>query len=63
MNWYQEKKYGEQSEAVHAFLEDIFKVYQKHNLSISHEDTGGAFIITRYDEDNIDWLKGASDET
>ena len=49
------------------FLEDIKSVCQKHNMSISHEDWHGAFIIEDYSEENIDWLfnasKGYSDRT
>lgn len=41
------------------FLEDIYFVCKKHNLSISHQDYGGAFIVEKYDEGNIDWLFGA----
>ena len=41
------------------FIDDIIKVMKKHNLSISHEDSHGAFIIEKYDECNIKWLKGA----
>ena len=40
-----------------AFIEDIIKVYEKHNLSIAHEDCHGAFIIEELDQWNIDWLK------
>jgi hypothetical protein len=38
------------------FLEDIVAVYKKHGLSISHEDSGGAFIVEEYKEYNIEWL-------
>lgn len=41
------------------FLEDIKQVCIKHNLSISHEDCHGAFLIERYDERNIEWLFNA----
>jgi hypothetical protein len=41
------------------FFNDIEEVYKKHNLSISHEDGHGAFIIEEYDEFNIQWLKRA----
>lgn len=30
---------------------------KKYNLSISHEDGHGAFIIEKYDEYNIKWLR------
>lgn len=41
------------------FLEDIKRVCQKHNRSISHEDGHGAFIIEEYDEFNVNWLEEA----
>lgn len=39
------------------FIEDIIEVYKKHNLSLSHEDGHGAFIVDDYDQYNIDWLR------
>jgi hypothetical protein len=50
----------EMPERMEKFLEDIKMVCKKHNLSISHEDYHGAFLIEGYDEDNIKWLFGAS---
>lgn len=47
-------------ERMQNFLEDIKRVCNKHNLSISHEDCHGAFIIEDYDEYNIKWLFEAS---
>lgn len=44
---------------VDMFLNDIVMVCKKHGMSIAHEDAHGAFIITDYDESNIDWLQGA----
>ncbi|MEE1301719.1 MAG: hypothetical protein UHD64_02960 [Bacteroidales bacterium] len=41
------------------FLEDIDMVCKKHNLSISHEDYMGAFLIEEYSEENIHWLFNA----
>ena len=41
------------------FIEDIDLVCKKHNLSISHEDWQGSFLIEEYDEGNIDWLFNA----
>ncbi|WP_143322932.1 hypothetical protein [Clostridium sp. HBUAS56010] len=43
-----------------SFINEIELVCKKHNLSISHEDGHGSFIIERYDQKNIDWLKDAS---
>ncbi len=42
---------------VKEFIEEIISVYKKHNLSISHEDIGGSFIIEKYKIDNLKWLK------
>ena len=41
------------------FLEEIDGICKKYNLSISHEDICGGFIIDVYDEDNIERLKAA----
>ena len=41
------------------FLNEITEIYKKYNLSISHEDCQGAFIIEKYDEYNIKWLKNS----
>jgi hypothetical protein len=47
-------------ERMQSFLEDIKKVCEKHNLSISHEDGHGSFIVEEFDEGNIKWLFNAS---
>jgi len=41
------------------FFKDIENVCKKHGYSISHEDEHGAFVIERYSDYNIDWLKDA----
>jgi len=41
------------------FIEEILKLYKKYNLSISHEDNQGAFIITRYSKENENWFREA----
>ena len=41
------------------FIDEIIKVMKKYNLSISHEDSHGSFIIEKYDDYNIRWLKNA----
>lgn len=56
-------KFGEEvdmPETMKKFLEDIDEVCKKHNLSISHEDGHGSFVIEEYKEWNIKWLFGAS---
>lgn len=45
---------------VEGFLNEIIDVCKKYNLSISHEDSQGSFILEKYDEYNIDWLKECS---
>lgn len=47
----------ETPEEVINFLNEIDNICKKYNLSISHEDGHGAFIIERYDNYNIRWLK------
>lgn len=44
----------EQPKEMKEFIDEIIKVMKKHNLSISHEDSHGGFIIDKY---NIRWLK------
>lgn len=41
------------------FFKDIEEVCKKHGLSISHEDGHGGFLIEKYDEHNIKWLRSA----
>lgn len=41
------------------FLKDLNELCLKHNISISHEDGHGAFILEEYNQFNIDWIKGA----
>lgn len=49
----------EQPKEMKEFIDEIIKVMKKYNLSISHEDGQGAFIIEKYDKNNIKWLKDA----
>jgi len=44
---------------VEEFLKEIEEVCKKHNMSISHEDHQGAFIIEEFKDKNIKQLKGA----
>lgn len=41
---------------VEKYLEEIEQISKRYNLSISHEDSHGAFIIEKYDKLNIRWL-------
>jgi len=44
------------------FLAEIKAVCVKHGLSIAHEDNQGAFLIEKYNENNIKWMYSATDE-
>ena len=43
------------------FLRDLAKVCRKHNLSLSHEDGHGAFIVTNYRTLYENWLLDAAE--
>lgn len=47
------------------FLEELHQLYQKHGISIGHEDYHGSFIL-HIDEDieeNFEWVSRASIES
>lgn len=46
-----------------AFLADLLAVYRAHGLALGHEDTQGAFEIRELDDDLVDWLEQAIDQT
>ena len=52
--------YVETSEELKRFFNDIENVCKKHGYSIGHEDEHGAFLIEKYSDDNISWLKDAN---
>ena len=39
------------------FLNAIDNICKKYNFSISHEDSHGSFILEKYNDYNIKWLK------
>ncbi len=47
------------SSKVKDFIEDIVLLCKKYNVSISHEDTHGAFVIRDYNEENIKLFRNA----
>lgn len=55
-----ERKFIETPSNVIEFFNELEIIYRKYNLSISHEDGHGAFIIEEYNDGNIDWLKNAN---
>lgn len=44
-------------EKVQKFIDEIITLYKKYDLSISHEDCHGSFIIESYCEYNEGWLR------
>lgn len=42
------------------FFDELDKLCLKYNLSISHEDGHGSFIIEEYKETNMNWLRNAN---
>ena len=54
------KKFVETPENIIQFLNDIDELCKKHNLSISHEDSHGGFIIEKYSDRNLNWLSNTS---
>ena len=42
------------------FMWDIFKVMMKHNISISHEDCGGSFILRQFNRSDAAWFMEAT---
>lgn len=46
-----------------AFLERIEELCKIFNLSLSHEDHQGSFIVRDYNNRDSNWLAAAADET
>jgi hypothetical protein len=47
------------TDKVDAFLAEVIAVSRKHGMSISHEDSNGAFIVEPFSEHNAEWLNMA----
>mgnify|MGYP006901964926 CR=1 FL=1 len=41
------------------FFEELFALYKKYDISISHEDAQGAFELHHNNEYNRDWIQEA----
>jgi len=52
-----------QSSKVRTFINALITVCRNAGFSISHEDQQGAFIIEKFEEDNVEWLRNAFDNT
>ena len=44
---------------IRSFYKELIALYKKYDLSISHEDSHGGFIIENYNEHNVDWIMDA----
>ena len=61
--WSEEKEKHIEVPAIDSFIEEVIEVCKKHGFSISHEDSHGGFLITKYNVQYADWLMNASDDT
>lgn len=57
--WNKTTKKYEDSKAINEFIGEIISVFNKHGLSISHEDVHGSFMIEHNCKNNIDRLVNA----
>ena len=46
-------------DVIDEFLNEVENLCRKYGLVLSHEDTHGAFIVMKFKEENIQWLKSA----
>jgi hypothetical protein len=60
--WNTNMNQRDESPEVDAFLAEVIEVCRKHGLSISHEDTGGAFAVREFNERDNEWLFSANDD-
>lgn len=44
---------------VEEFLIEVVELCRLHNVSISHEDMHGAFVIDEFKVENLEWLMDA----
>ncbi|QCQ60055.1 hypothetical protein Barba10S_gp009 [Rheinheimera phage vB_RspM_Barba10S] len=42
------------------FMSELMKLMLRHNISIAHEDTQGAFIIRQFNRSDALWMLSAS---
>jgi len=57
------RDYDIQTKKVEQFKKEIINICKKYELSISHEDCHGGFVIEDYDDINSNWFLSATDET
>lgn len=56
---YKTSEFMETPEKLIKFMEELEALYKKYDLSIAHEDQQGGFIIEKYSDFNMDWMKEA----
>ena len=44
---------------VQEFLDGLEELYRRHDMSLSHEDGHGSFIIENYSDFNLKWVRRA----
>lgn len=44
------------------FLDELADLCRRYDLTISHEDHHGSFLIQDYSRENIEWILDASDD-
>ena len=57
---YKTSEFIETPEKQIKFMEELEALYKKYDLSIAHEDQGGGFIIEKYSDFNMEWMKEAT---
>ena len=62
LRWSTKHKTYMKIEDIDKFMAEIKKLCSLHNMSISHEDGHGGFLIHRFNEHDMFWLEGASDD-
>ena len=53
------KKTVTMPEEIKDFLNGLEDLCRAHNISISHEDIQGGFILEKYEQSNMEWIKNA----
>jgi len=43
------------------FMKEIKHICEQYNISISHEDIGGAFLLKKYNKEDMSWFEQARD--
>jgi len=46
-----------------AFIEAIVSLESQYGLTLGHEDHEGAFVVHDFNEENVEWLRDASDKS